>query len=100
MRETCQREKCTVALVEENLTGPSINLLEVFAIVSSEVPKAWPWVTQVAFVDVNPEHSWENRAFAEDVAINRGLMMRVFQTVADAKEWLLKTAAERITAQK
>jgi hypothetical protein len=43
----------------------------------------------VAFVDVNAE-SRGNTKFGEDIAVNRGLNVGVFQTVAAAEAWLLR----------
>jgi hypothetical protein len=40
----------------------------------------------IAYVDVNAQGSLMK--FAEDVAVNRGLRVRVFGTVADAERWL------------
>jgi hypothetical protein len=42
----------------------------------------------VAFVDAQPEQ-YANNKFAEDVAANRGVHGRMFQTVAEAEAWLL-----------
>jgi hypothetical protein len=44
--------------------------------------------TKVAFVDAKPEQ-FTNNKFAEDVAVNRGALGRMFQTVAEAEAWLL-----------
>lgn len=41
----------------------------------------------LAFVDVNAQG--ELMRFAEDVAVNRGMPVRVFPTIAAAEAWLL-----------
>jgi hypothetical protein len=51
--------------------------------------KARGWVGVVAFVDVNAKDQW-NTKFGENVAVNRGLNVRVFATVAAAEAWLLR----------
>jgi hypothetical protein len=40
----------------------------------------------IAYVDVNAQGSLMK--FAEDVAVNRGVRVRVFGTVAEAERWL------------
>jgi hypothetical protein len=42
----------------------------------------------VAFVDAKPEQ-YINNKFAEDVAVNRGALGRMFQSVTEAEAWLL-----------
>lgn len=42
----------------------------------------------MAFVDGNPRHDAANMQFAENVAVNRGVNVRVFPDVAAAREWL------------
>lgn len=44
----------------------------------------------VAYVDVHAKNH-DNMKFAETVAVNRGVPVRVFGSVRDAEEWLLST---------
>jgi hypothetical protein len=80
---------CPNLLIEENLEGPTISIGEVFHIVSEGISAARGEVHRIAFVDVNPSHGTSNMKFAETVALNRGMMMNAFSTVADAQTWLL-----------
>jgi hypothetical protein len=50
-----------------------------------------------AYVDVNAEG--DLMKFAETVAVNRGVPVAVFPTVADAKKWLEKKERERAGPQ-
>ena len=43
---------------------------------------------RIAYVDVNPEHPTAHMQFAETVAVNRGMNIRMFATVAEAEEWV------------
>ena len=76
-------------LIEENLEGPALSMVDVFHIVTEAVPSAGRDIHRIAFVDVNPAHGTSNMKFAETVAQNRGVMMNAFSTVADAEKWLL-----------
>jgi hypothetical protein len=87
IRAACEREQCGVVLIEEHLRGPRMRMMEVFTLVTEEAKRVGPILRQVAFVDANPE-STPNMAFAEDVAVNRGVFMRVFANAADAEAWL------------
>jgi len=83
-----QRDRAAI-LVEENLAGPGLGLVEIFEIVSEASERTWPHVRRLAYVDVNPAHSRPDMQFAETVAVNRGINVRLFATVAEAEQWLL-----------
>jgi hypothetical protein len=42
----------------------------------------------MAFVDINPAHDLGEMKFAENVAVNRGISVRVFPTIQEAEAWL------------
>jgi hypothetical protein len=44
----------------------------------------------MAYVDINPEHDLGEMKFSENVAVNRGISVRVFATVQEAEAWLEK----------
>jgi hypothetical protein len=85
MRE-CAARGCLRVLVEEQLVGPRLNTIEVFALVSRGSMQFLRKLEAMAYVDVNAEG--EVMRFAEDVAVNRGFPVRVFRSVADAERWL------------
>jgi len=74
-------------LIEERLEGPGLELLDVFAIVSRGSIEASGNLKAIAYVDAHAEAGLIN--FAEDVAVNRAMHLRVFTTVAEAEKWLL-----------
>lgn len=84
---------CPNILIVENLEGPRLSMGEIFQIVAEASGSAKHDVHRIAFVDINPAHSLSNMKFAETVALNRGMLMNAFSTVADAEKWLLAKLA-------
>jgi hypothetical protein len=83
----CAARHCLRVLVEERLEGPRLGTFEVFSLVSGGSARFHGVLQALAFVDVNAQG--ELMRFAEDVAVNRGMPVRVFPTIAAAEEWLL-----------
>jgi len=86
LRESKNRACCRV-LIEERLEGPRFRTISVFQIASEGSRHAQGYFKAIAYVDVNAEG--DLMRFAETVAVNRGLPVRVFSSVADAEKWLL-----------
>src|SRR5262245_33157151 len=82
----------SAVLLEMNLTGPSLSILNVFNIISERAPYA-VGLKQIAYVDGGTGHDLENARFAETVARNRGVNVRLFGTVGEAAGWLREKAA-------
>ena len=87
LRTECGARNCFRVLVEERLEGPRLEAMDVFEIVSQGSDRARGKLQAFAYVDVNAEG--DLMQFAETVAVNRGLPVAVFSTVADAEKWLL-----------
>lgn len=87
LRAECGARSCFRVLVEERLEGPRLEAMDVFEIVSQGSDRARGKIQALAYVDVNAEGDLMH--FAETVALNRGLPMALFSTVADAEHWLL-----------
>ena len=85
---TCAQLERAAILIEENLEGPGLGLVDIFEIVTEGTERSWPYVRRLAYVDVNPAHSRPDMQFAETVAVNRGINMRLFSTLAEAEKWL------------
>ena len=88
MREKCLEQNCFNVLVEENLQGPGLRTFDIFEVVKEASKNVHPQVFRIAYVDVNPEHNQVDLRFAENVAVNRGVNVRLFSTVAEAESWL------------
>jgi hypothetical protein len=88
VRRECVARNCSCVLIEEHLEGPRLGLMDVFEIAAEGSRRAPAQITAMAYVDVNA--SGDLMQFAETVAMNRGLSVRVFCSVNDATEWLLR----------
>jgi hypothetical protein len=84
----CAQDTSPAILIEENLKGPGLALFDIFEVVSESSERTWPYVRRIAYVDTNPEHSAPDMQFAETVAVNRGVNVRLFASVPEAEQWL------------
>ncbi len=87
IQRECTVQGCYRVLIEEHLEGPRLNTMDVFQIVSEGSSRARQCFEAIAYVDANAES--DLMKFAETVAVNRGLPVRVFSSIRDAVEWLL-----------
>jgi hypothetical protein len=86
IRRECAARGCAYLLVEERLEGPRFGVTKVYEIVSEGSARARGAFEAIAYVDVNTDGKLVG--FAENVATNRGVPIRIFMTVAEAEEWL------------
>lgn len=93
LRAACQSHRCPDVLIEENLTGPGLQSFDIFGMISGGARETSQALGRIAYVDTNPEHERRLMQFAETVAVNRGVSIRVFATVADAEAWITAPAA-------
>ena len=82
----CRLRGTTRLLIEERLTGPRLGPVDVFDIAAQGSTEAAGIVQAIAFIDVHAVG--ETMKFAENVAVNRGLPIRMFAAVVDAEAWL------------
>jgi len=94
VRQLCVQHSCWHVLIEESLSGPGLGITSVFDLASHGAQMAREQFRAIAYVDVNPSHDHDNMKFAETVAVNRGLRVRVFETVAAAERWLASLPGE------
>ena len=88
IRAIAIERRAPALLVEENLRGEGLGFSEIFSLVSKGSDEPWPGLRAIAFVDTNPEHDPTRMRFAETVAVNRGVNVRVFREVHVARAWL------------
>ena len=86
--KACKSRKCNQVLIEERLKGPRMDTINVFQIASKGSHQALGFFKAIAYVDVNAEG--DLMKFAETVAVNRSLPVRLFSSVADAERWLVE----------
>jgi hypothetical protein len=85
LQRECLARNCFRVLIEERLEGPRLRTMDVYQI-ASEGGRQRMVVREIAYVDVNAEG--DLMKFAETVAANRGLPVRVFRSVDEARTWL------------
>jgi hypothetical protein len=83
----CKDRGCTRLLVEERLEGPRIGTFDVFQIAAEGTSRVRGHFKAIAYVDVNAQG--DLMKFAETVAVNRGLPVKVFSSVSDAEKWMV-----------
>jgi len=88
LRQACLAHDRTNVLVEENLRGPSLDMVTIFRVIAGDAAQNAVVGLRIAYVDTNPEHAADRMQFAETVAVNRGIQVRVFASVAEAVAWL------------
>ena len=70
---------CRHILIEERLTGPRLDTTDVYMIASGQAAGAARTLAAIAYVDVNAEGRLMQ--FAEDVAVNRAVPVKIFDTI-------------------
>lgn len=88
MLAACIEHGCGVVLIEESLSGPPMDVMDVYQLASEIGEQARNVIRQVAYVDLNPDHSIGLMRFAGDVAAGHGVNVRIFSTVREAEQWL------------
>lgn len=83
----CLRTGRHRVLIEEDIER-GVSFAEAYRI-STEVPQRYLADLQIAFVDVIAEQDELNK-FGEIVAVNSGVNGKMFDSVADAEDWLLR----------
>ena len=84
--EACEARGVALVLLEVNFTGPSLGAGGIYDVISRQTAKG-KTLRKVAYVDVSPRDPGKKK-FAETVALNRGVNVRLFPTVPDAARWL------------
>jgi len=77
----------SAVLLEMNFSGPSLGVLGIFNVISDRAPHA-VGLKRIAYVDGGSGHDADQARFAETVARNRGVNVRLFGTVGEAEGWL------------
>jgi hypothetical protein len=84
--DACMRLGHDRVLLEMNLAGPSLETGSVFSVISKSAP-AGLMLRRVAYVEPPPREA-ARAQFAETIAKNRGVNVRLFRDVAAAEAWL------------
>jgi hypothetical protein len=86
----CASHDCSRLLIEERLEGPRLSAAPVFRIAADGAERAFEHFLTIAYVDTYA--TGDLMRFAEDVAVNRGVRVRVFCSLSDAEAWLTSTS--------
>ena len=73
-------------LLEMNLSGPSLESGTIFGVLQSR-SREGSTLRKIAYVDSSPRDPGKMR-FAETVAKNRGVNVRLFRALDEAKQWM------------
>ena len=84
--EECRARRIDKVLLEENLSGPRLGMTDIYEIVSGKSQQAAGALRALAYVDINATD--DSMLFAETVAVNRDVPVRVFASVEEAEEWI------------
>jgi hypothetical protein len=82
----CKENSVSKVLVEEDF-GTDNSMMDTYEIMVQGQKNGFIGV-RIAFVDRHPDHMNTN-LFAETVALNRGIIAKVFSNIKEAEEWLL-----------
>ncbi len=88
IHEECIKRGFGAILVEENLVGSRLGAFDLYDVVRQGSKVVHPMLKFIAFADVSPQNDLEAMKFAQTIAVNRLVNIRVFQTVEEAASWL------------
>jgi hypothetical protein len=83
----CRKHNYSAVLIEEHLSGPSLSMADIFNVIRNRSSDAW-FLSHIAYVDTNTDHDFGQMKFAEMVALNEGVQVRMFQDLNAAHQWL------------
>lgn len=81
----CEKHDCFRVLINEQLSGPRMEVMDVFRLASDGAMRLLGKFEAIAYVD---EAMGEMGDFVESVAINRGMPLAFFSNVDDATVWI------------
>ena len=82
----CANNHYSAVLLDMHLEGPSLNTTQIFEVISQRVNDGVR-LSKIAYVEGEVDDA-AMPAFAETVAVNRGVNVRRFEDVASAASWL------------
>lgn len=83
-----EKHRCGKVLIIENLSGPGLSLLKMYHIIRAAKKTILSHPHAIAYIDENPAHDHRSLKFAETVALNRFINMRLFTNADHAAAWL------------
>lgn len=84
--EACVARGLDCLILDFRLEGPSLGPAGIFAVTAGQA-EAGKKMRKIAYVDTSTREEARKR-FAETVATNRGVNVRLFGSVEEAKKWM------------
>jgi hypothetical protein len=85
VHEACVAYGVRDVLLEMSFTGPSLDTVSIFRIISQRSPEAVVF-RRIAYVDRTEK--LDKARFAETIAVNRNVNVRLFPDIEEAERWL------------
>lgn len=92
--EACVQREKQALLLEMNFSGPSLDPSGIFGVVGEAASRPGAKLRKIAYVDTSARDP-EKMKFAETIALNRGVNVRLFRDVEEAKRWMAEGDADR-----
>ena len=86
VHDACVERGCNAVLLEMSFTGPSLDTGSIFRVISQSSPEG-SRLRRIAYVEASIADPSKAK-FAESVAFNRGVNVRLFNDVGSAARWL------------
>jgi len=85
--EACVKKGYSALLLEMGLTGPALDMASVFRVIANRAPDGAK-LRRIAYIEPSPT-DLPAGLFAETVANNRGVNVRLFKDLEAADRWLV-----------
>jgi hypothetical protein len=87
--DACVARGQASVLLEVNLAGTSLDFSSIYEVISTRSATGTK-LKRIAYVDATTRNP-DRMRFAETVALNRGVNVRLFRNLEDAKRWMLES---------
>lgn len=87
VHDACMERGFTAVLLEMSFSGPSLDAGSIFQVISKSSAEG-AQLKRIAYVEASASGPLKAR-FAESVAVNRGVNVRLYSDVASAARWLV-----------
>jgi hypothetical protein len=87
--QECEKRDCFRVLVGDCLGGPSFDAMDVYEAASEVSKRVLGGFEAMAYV----ASMGDLARFAENIVVNRGMPVAIFDNVADAEAWLMQPEA-------
>lgn len=85
----CIDNNMNSVLVEDHLTGASLDIFELFDLIILYSRKALSLRVKFAYVDIGSKRNKTVKAFAEQFSHIKGIEVKTFSKIEEAEQWLI-----------